>query len=255
MKTKPSLQSSITVISFFIGFLWCIKSFELLFHVDLGWLGVYPQAVQGILGILTAPLIHGSAEHLFNNTLSLLILGVFLLYGYPRSRWRVLLFVWLFSGTCVWLFARNAYHLGASGLTHGVFFYLFVVSLFRRDKSSIAIMMAAFFMYGGMTMTIFPRQENVSFEYHLFGALAGIISALLWHKLDPKPSIKRYEWEDPEIADEPKIGEQWLSAEKFYAQDSSQQNLSEYRTEENDNDKIEDKNQQVRVSSIIREKD
>ncbi|WP_353368556.1 rhomboid family intramembrane serine protease [Aliiglaciecola sp. NS0011-25] len=237
MKTKPSFKTSIITISFFIGFLWCIKSFEILFHVDLSWLGVYPYSSKGLLGIITAPLVHGSVEHLFNNTLSLLILGVFLIYGYPRSRWRVILFVWLFSGVCVWLFARNAYHLGASGLTHGVFFYLFVVSLFRRDKSSIAIIMAAFFMYGGMTMTIFPRQENISFEYHLFGAVAGIVSALLWRKLDPKPIIKRYEWEDPENADDPIIGEQWLSARQSDPIVDDEKDLIELTTDVRDSGK------------------
>nr|WP_322786217.1 rhomboid family intramembrane serine protease [Aliiglaciecola lipolytica] len=180
--------------------------------MDLSWLGVFPHSSGGLLGIFTAPLVHGSLEHLFNNTLSLLILGSFLIYGYPKSRWRVIAFVWVFSGLGVWLFARDAFHIGASGLSHGIFFYLFVVSLFRRDKSSIAIMMAAFFMYGGMTMTIFPREESISFEYHLFGALAGIVSALFWRKLDPKPSLKRYEWEDQQNADDPIIGEQWLDS-------------------------------------------
>ncbi|WP_460311831.1 rhomboid family intramembrane serine protease [Aliiglaciecola aliphaticivorans] len=250
MTVKPSFKSSIIVISFFIGFLWCIKSFELLFHVDLGWLGVYPHSIRGLLGILTAPLIHGSVEHLFNNTLSLLILGVFIVYGYPRSRWRVILFVWICSGIGVWLFARDAYHLGASGLTHGLFFFLFVVSLFRRDKSSIAIMMAAFFLYGGMTMTIFPRQESISFEYHLFGAISGTIAALLWHKVDPKAAIKRYEWEEPESPDDPFIGEQWL-----YSNESNlnpTENGSELNNSD-DNSKVD--SQQITILPTRKEKD
>lgn len=181
-----------------------------MFHDSLSWLGVYPQTYSGLIGIVTAPLIHGSLEHLFNNTLPWMLLGSFLIYGYPKSRWRVIGLVWLLSGVGVWLFAREAHHIGASGLTHGVFFFLFVVSLFRRDKSSIVIMMIAFFMYGGMTMTIFPREPGISFEYHLFGAIAGVISALLWHKLDPKPEIKQYEWEKQPDQDDPKIGDEWL---------------------------------------------
>ncbi|GAB5379044.1 MAG: hypothetical protein Alis3KO_00210 [Aliiglaciecola sp.] len=197
-----SLKKSIFVTSTFVSLLWCIKSFELIFHIDLVWLGVYPQKIESLWGILTAPFIHGSIEHLFNNTLSMLLLGSFIIYGYPKSRWRVIGLIWLISGIGVWLFARDSYHIGASGLTHGMFFYLFVISLFRRDKSSIAIMMAAFFMYGGMTMTIFPRDENISFEYHLFGALAGTIAALIWRNLDPKPREKAYEWENKEEPDQ-----------------------------------------------------
>ncbi len=195
--------------AFSVGIIWCIKSSEFIFHIDLSWLGVYPQTMHGLLGILTAPLIHGSLEHIFNNTLPMLILGTLLLYGYPKSRWRVLATIWLLSGVGVWLFGRESYHIGASGLTHGVFFYLLVVCMFRRDKRSVAIMMTAFFLYGGMTMTIFPREEGISFEYHFFGAVAGAFCAVLWHSLDPKPKTKTYEWEQQPEGDDPIIGDAW----------------------------------------------
>jgi membrane associated rhomboid family serine protease len=206
---KPSLKNSILITAFTVGIIWCIKSAEYIFHFNLSWLGVYPQTLKGTIGILTAPLIHGSLEHIFNNTLPMLILGTLLLYGYPKSRWRVLATVWILSGVGVWIFARESYHIGASGLTHGLFFYLLVVSMFRRDKRSVAIMMTAFFMYGGMTMTIFPREEGISFEYHFFGALAGAFCAVLWHSLDPKPALKQYEWEAKVDEDDPIIGDDW----------------------------------------------
>jgi len=212
---KPSLKNSLLTTAFAVGVVWCIKSSEFIFHLDLSWLGVYPQTLHGLLGILTAPLIHGSLEHIFNNTLPMLILGTLLLYGYPKSRWRVLATVWLLSGLGVWIFGRESYHIGASGLTHGVFFYLLVVSIFRRDKRSVAIMMTAFFLYGGMTMTIFPREEGISFEYHFFGAVAGALSALLWHSLDPKPITKSYEWEKRPQADDPIIGDAWQIKQQY----------------------------------------
>ena len=211
---KLSLKNSILITAFTVGIIWCIKSSEFIFHIDLSWLGVYPQTMHGLLGILTAPLIHGSLEHIFNNTLPMLILGTLLLYGYPKSRWRVLATIWLLSGVGVWLFGRESYHIGASGLTHGVFFYLLVVSMFRRDKRSVAIMMTAFFLYGGMTMTIFPREEGISFEYHFFGAVAGAFSAVLWHSLDPKPKMKTYEWEKQPESDDPIIGDAWQITEQ-----------------------------------------
>lgn len=209
MNKNYSLQRSIVTTTFAVSLLWCVKSFEILYYADLSWMGLKPLDLAGALGILTAPLVHGSLEHIFNNTLPLLILGSVLLYGYPKSRWRVIALVWLFSGMGVWLFAREANHIGASGVSHGLFFFLFVVSIFRRDKSSIAIMMIAFFMYGGMTMTIFPREEGISFEYHFFGGLGGVISAILWHKLDPKPIEKRYAWQDKPEEDDPIIGDAW----------------------------------------------
>ncbi|MEH6468250.1 MAG: rhomboid family intramembrane serine protease, partial [Porticoccus sp.] len=105
-----------------------------MFGWDLHSLGVYPQTLTGLIGILTGPLIHGSWQHVIGNTLPLLLLGSILIYGYPKSRWWALAIIWLLSGLGVWLFARNSYHFGASGLTHGMFFYLFIGGILRRDK-------------------------------------------------------------------------------------------------------------------------
>lgn len=203
MNTQNSIQSSIIKTTIFVVILWCIKSTEQLFGVSFRELGIYPQEVSGLVGVLFAPFIHGSFEHLASNTLPLLILGSVLLYGYPRSSYLSIAAIWLVSGLGVWLFAREAYHVGASGVTHGMFFYLLLSSILRRDKRSIALMMIAFFMYGGMVMTIFPREEHISFESHLFGAVVGAVCALLFYKWDPKPEMMRYPWENPSEPDEP----------------------------------------------------
>lgn len=207
MKQNKRLTQSIIYSFFFITFLWCIKSAEILFGWDLSFMGLVPLNTNGLLGILTAPLVHGSLQHIFNNTFAILILSSFLYYGYPKSWYKVVGLVWLLSGVGVWLFARQATHIGASGITHGLFFFLFVVSIFRRDKSSVAIMMIAFLLYGGMTMTIFPREEGISFEYHFFGALAGVIAALIWRNSDPKPAVKRYDWEGEDADDD--LEQEW----------------------------------------------
>ena len=204
-----NLQSSVLASAFIVSLFWCIKSFELLFNVDLSWLGLSAGNWLDGLSIFTAPLVHASLEHLFNNTLPLLLLLTALFYGYPRSQWRVIALVWVLSGLGVLLFARGANHLGASGLTHGIFFFLLVVSLIRRDKTAILLMMIAFFLYGGMTMTIFPREEYISFEYHFFGAVAGALAALLWHKRDPVPIEPKYAWEQDGDSEDPVIGDAW----------------------------------------------
>jgi membrane associated rhomboid family serine protease len=137
-----------------------------------------------------------------------------LMYGYPISRFWALAGIWLLSGTSVWLFARSSYHFGASGLTHGIFFYLFVGGILRRDRRSAALLMVAFYMYGGMLLTILPVDPGVSFESHFFGAASGAILAYTFRHWDPKPVRKRYAWErrsdEPEdMEDDPIIGDQW----------------------------------------------
>lgn len=207
-----------------VSLLWCLKSAELLFHWSLAWMGIHPNTPSGLVGIFTAPLVHGSLEHLFNNTLPLIIMGTMLAVGYPKVWWRVLCLIWLLSGLGVWFFAREANHIGASGIAHGLFFFILVASMFRRDKSSVAIMMIVFLLYGGMTMTIFPREEYISFEYHFFGALAGVIAAFLWRSVDPLPPVKPYRWELVN-EDDPVIGNEWqqgLEAEQQTPQSNNE---------------------------------
>jgi membrane associated rhomboid family serine protease len=215
MANSNPLRNSILIAAFFAVLIWGLKLFEFVLGVDLYTLGVYPRTQSGLLGIATAPLIHGSWEHVIGNTLPLVLLGSMLIYGYPKSRFWALAGIWLLSGTGVWLFARSSYHFGASGLTHGIFFYLFVGGILRRDRRSAALLMVAFYMYGGMLLTILPHDPGVSFESHFFGAASGAILAYAFRNWDPKPIRKRYAWErHPEEdrymeEDDPIIGDQW----------------------------------------------
>lgn len=168
----------------------------------LGWniddLGIRPRDVHGLIGILTAPFAHASFEHLMSNTLPLGLLSALTLYAYPRATRYALPFIWIASGFGVWLWARTSVHVGISGIAHGLMFFVFVMGLLRRDRLGVALALLVFFLYGGMLMTVLPREAEVSFEYHLAGAIAGVISALTLFRLDPQPARKRYSWEDEE---------------------------------------------------------
>ncbi len=215
MATTHSLRHSVQTTFLFVAFLWLLHLLQFFVDFDLRSLGVLPRTQSGLVGILFAPLIHGSWQHLIANTPPMLLLGSMLMYGYPKSRYGAVIGIWLLSGIGVWMLARGNYHFGASGLTHGIFFYLFVSGILRRDRRSAAILMIAFYMYGGMLLTIFPRDPAISFESHLFGGASGVLFAFLLRHYDPKPERKRYPWErkhgeeDVEEEDDPIIGDQW----------------------------------------------
>ncbi|NQY26071.1 MAG: rhomboid family intramembrane serine protease [Piscirickettsiaceae bacterium] len=189
---KPIAIKVITAIAV----LWLIKGLQITFSWDLGVYGVFPRSFDGLIGIITAPLIHGSFEHLFSNTLALFILGTALFYEYPKSAKWTFIIIYFGSGLGVWLFARESYHIGASGLTHGMMFFLFLIGILRRDKPAIAISMIIFFLYGSMIWGVLPTTEEISFESHLFGALTGVICAIVFRNRDPKPPEKIYSWEE-----------------------------------------------------------
>ncbi|MFT4823571.1 MAG: membrane associated rhomboid family serine protease [Halioglobus sp.] len=230
--SPPSIKNSIYIAAGFILLIWAIKLAEVVFALDLHVFGVYPRHTQGLFGILSAPLVHGSWQHLMGNSAPLLLLGAALIFGYPKSRWWTLALVWLLSGAGVWLMGRESFHFGASGLTHGMFFFLLISGILRRDRRSAALLMLAFFMYSGMLMSIFPGKPGISFESHLFGALAGVICAVLFRHWDPKPEQKRYPWQkspdDPSSyaeEEDPIIGDQWKLATEATTQPSHDESV------------------------------
>jgi membrane associated rhomboid family serine protease len=113
---KKKLKYSLVFPLVFILFLWIIKLFEEIDNLGMYQLGVYPREFGGLPGILFSPFIHGDFNHLFSNTGPLLILGTGIIYFYRSLAYKVVGFVWIVSGFCVWLGARESYHIGASGL-------------------------------------------------------------------------------------------------------------------------------------------
>jgi membrane associated rhomboid family serine protease len=166
---------------------------------DWSPLAVAPHDVHGLLGLLTAPLLHGSVEHIVANASSLLILGTLAGSVYPRATAWSLPFLWIGSGLGAWLLGdAGSHHLGASGVTHGLMFLVFTLGLLRRDRAAIATGMIAFFFYGGMLLTVLPHEAGISWQSHLGGALGGVVAAFLFRRLDPALPRKRYSWEDEE---------------------------------------------------------
>lgn len=168
---------------------------------DVSRWSVTPGSLAGLVGLATAPVLHGSLEHLAANAISLLLLGTLAGAVYPQATLRALPVLWLGSGLGAWLLgSAGTHHLGASGLTHGLMFLVFVLGVLRRDRPSIAAAMIAFLLYGGMLLTVLPREAGVSWQSHLGGAVAGVIAALLLRHRDPLAPRKRYSWEDEEDA-------------------------------------------------------
>lgn len=203
LRDARAFRRAALVAGGFVALLWWVKAVEWMFERSLGALGVFPRDPWGLVGVLSAPLVHGSWQHLVSNSLPLLVLGTLALYAYPKATRRALPLIWLLSGLGTWLIGRESSHIGASGLGHGLMFFLFTLGVLRWEPRSIAVALVTFLLYGGMLVTVLPREEGVSWEYHLAGAVAGVIAALLWRRLDPAPPRRKYSWEiEEELAAE-----------------------------------------------------
>jgi len=193
---REKLLRSFFIPSLFVIVLWMIKGVELIFQVDLGFLGVYPRQPEGLPGILLSPLIHGDVKHLAANTIPLLVLGAAIFHFYREIAYKVLILLYIIPGIWVWFGARDAYHIGASGLIYGMASFVFFSGLLRRDGKLMALSLLIVFLYGSMVWGIFPNfipEKRISWESHLMGLIAGVILAIYFRKLGPQR--KRYEWE------------------------------------------------------------
>ncbi len=200
-KDSFHLKRSFTLVAAFTIALWLIKIVEVLIGASLYKYGILPGQLSGLIGVFLAPLIHSSFSHLFANTAPLLILGTALLYGYPKSAKIVVPAIYIGTGLAVWLFARHTYHIGASGLTFGFMFFVFTVGAIRWDRRAIALSMVVFLLYGGMIWGIFPNEPGISYESHFFGAMFGIILAIVLRNHDPNIAEKEYNWEEDDEDD------------------------------------------------------
>ena len=153
-------------------------------------LGVYPRHAEGLLGILTSPFIHSGLGHLFNNSISILILGWFLFYSYKDLGLVVFPIVWILSGILTWLIGRESWHIGASGLTYALSFFLFFSGVFRKHVPLMAASLIVVFLYGSGVWSIFPIAElvdpRISWEAHLSGAVSGLIVDIIFRRKGPQ---------------------------------------------------------------------
>jgi membrane associated rhomboid family serine protease len=159
-------------------------------------MGILPRDGFGLMGIITAPLIHGDFSHLISNTFPIIVLGWIVFFFYPKISFFLFTFVYIITGLLVWLLAREVYHIGASGLVYGFVSFLFFSGIFRRDNKSVALALIITFLYGGLVWGILPGMKGISWESHLFGTIAGLVAAYIFRQVDP-PS-KKYDWEDEE---------------------------------------------------------
>lgn len=193
-RARASFRLALRVTLAFVALLWGFQILDTLLGLDASPFGVRPRSIEGLVGILFAPLVHAGFEHLLQNTLPIIILGTAMLHLYPQASRIVLPAVWLGPGIAVWLFARGGVHLGASGLVYGLIAYVLAAGMIRRDRRAVAAALAVAMLYGAAVWGVLPIQRAVSWETHLAAAVIGIVLAFALRKRDPVPVV-RYEWE------------------------------------------------------------
>ena len=201
MEEKRKFYHSLVFPSFFLVLIWMVRITEAGLETSFVEWGLYPLKWIGLRGIITAPLIHADFKHLFDNSMPLYLLSVALFYFYRPVSYSVFFLTWLITGLMVWIFARPAYHIGASGLVYGLASFLFFSGIIRNNINLLAISLLVVFLYGGLVWGVFPFDFKVSWESHMMGGITGLVLAFFYRQYGPPPI--RYDWPEEEDEEDP----------------------------------------------------
>ena len=184
--------------------MWLVKIIEVAFHLDFSFLGVKPVSAEGLPGIFLFHFLHGDWEHLFANTIPILVLGSSLYYFYRPIANKILLILIFSTGLLTWCGARGGVHIGASGLVYGLTFFLMLSGFIRRDRKLIIISLVVVFLYGSLVWGLYPKYaiaNNISWEGHLSGFVMGIVLAIFYKGEGPQREEHVWEEEDDDDND------------------------------------------------------
>lgn len=176
--------------------MWVVFLFNIKYNLNLELYGIQPHQTFGLKGILFMPFLHENFEHLFSNSIPILVAGFFLFYYFKNLTWLILSFIWLGSGIFLWFVGESGtLHIGASGVVYGLVFFLLTSGIFRGHRQLAAVSLIMVFLYGSLMWGLFPEyvrllKENISWEGHLGGAISGTLIALILLKKGPKKPIE-----------------------------------------------------------------
>jgi len=186
---KERLKRSLIFPGFFLFLIWFVKFTEFGLEIDFSFLGIYPLRLKGIVGVITAPLVHDDIRHLTDNSIPVFLLSVAVFYFYSEVAFQVFFLGWFVTGFLVWVVGREAYHIGASGLVYAFAAFLFVSGTIRKNRNLMAISLLVIFLYGSLVWGLFPYDYRVSWESHLMGAITGIVLAFRYRHEGPVADI------------------------------------------------------------------
>lgn len=177
--------------------MWSVQIVGDELSFSLSKFGLKPRSWEGLAGIFTMPFLHGSYQHLINNSGPILVLGWALYKFYPTIALRSVLGIWFIGGLWLWISGRDAFHIGASGIVYGLASFLFLSGWLRKERSVAALSLVIVFVYGSLWWGVLPVNPQMSWEGHFWGAVAGFSMAFYFRKKGPQRPL--YQWEKDEI--------------------------------------------------------
>lgn len=145
--------------------------------------GIIPRRIDGLDGIFFGPFLHVDFDHLYGNSVPLILLGTFVLAAGVRRFLYSTLFIVLVSGFGVWLTGSpDTVVVGASGVIFGYLGLLIVRGVVERSWWNLGVVLLVGLLYGWEIAGILPTDAPVSWQGHLSGLVGGAAAAVLFRR-------------------------------------------------------------------------
>ena len=189
MKISQNLRIAFAAIAI----LWLVYFLNFVLIADLRLYGLKTRDIDGLWGILVAPLLHVDIHHLTANSgVLLILLAVSLSYSRALTLKAVITIV-LLGGGMVWLVGKpGTLHIGASGVIFGLIGFLICIGVFRRDWKALVISVLIAILYGGALYSLLIYVPGISWSGHLFGFISGVLAAWWTRRIgNRKKTVRR----------------------------------------------------------------
>lgn len=188
---SPTWRHRLLPVLVLIGLMWVTEILDVLMPMDLDRFGIRPLEPGHLVGIVLSPFLHVGFGHLMTNTVSLLVLGSLLALT-TRHLWLVTGGVILLGGLGVWLLGGpGSVHVGASGVVYGYAAFLAVYGFVARRFGQVLVGLLVIMVYGSLLWGVLPIRAGVSWQAHLFGAVAGVLIAVWLGRQDRRARPSR----------------------------------------------------------------
>ena len=177
-----SLNKNVKLLATICLIMLAVHAVNIYLNGALNNFGIMPRNIYSLPFIYTTVFLHGSWAHLLNNLFGFIIFGSLCLLRGSRFFIGSSFFIITVTGLLIWLFGRQAVHIGASGWIFGLWSLSIAIAWFERSFVNIVIAIFVVFFYGGMIYGVLPGDSTISFEAHLFGAASGVLYAWMTSK-------------------------------------------------------------------------
>lgn len=153
--------------------------------------GIIPHNIDGLDGILFSPFLHAGWDHLYSNSVPLILVGTFALAAGARRFLYSTGVIMLVSGLGVWFIGDpGSIVVGASGVIFGYLGLLFARGLVERSWWNIAVAAFIGLLYWWQLYSVLPTDQPVSWQGHLLGLVGGLIAAVLFRRRRPPAALQ-----------------------------------------------------------------